>query len=442
MHTYLTRSTVAAASASLLLLAAPVSDPDFARLEAQSPASRAKSEISALRARPEVKAALNRLDSKADSMALGLAALAAIESPSGAEHKRAAEVARRMREIGLTDVRIDSMPNVTGRIPGRSGRSIVFVATLDDLASIPALQRAAPRPPYVEGSQVRGPGTNTSATTEAMLAAAKELVAMNFKPEHDLVFAAVAQEETGLIGMKALYSQSNPRTSTFIDILGDGSSITYGALGIDWWRIMARGPAGHSLNGGLPNVNQAIARAVDRIFALPQPAPSNNPTRTILNIAVLRSGELFNHKPDSGWFSLDVRSLDAARIASNEEAVRTILREVSSETGIKLEMTPVQLTPGGQIAGADTSRLVMASAEIARSLGLSPTLGNAGSANMNVPIAGGTPSIGIGGERGGERGNPGEFADIPAMLRTAKHVFLLGLTLGGINGASRGRLND
>ena len=378
MDIKLVRSAVLASCALLPLLATAVSTLVSGRLEAQSPASRAKGEISAVSNRPDVKAALARLDSRSDSMARGLAALAAIESPSGGEQKRAAEVARRMREIGLVDVRVDSMPNVTGRIPGRSGHSIIFVATLDDLASIPALQRAAPRAPYVEGNRVKGPGTNTSATTEAMLAAASALVAMNLKPEHDLVFAAVAQEETGLLGMKALYRQSNPRTSTFIDILGDGSSITYGALGIDWWRIMARGPAGHSLNGGLPNVNQAIARAVDRIFALPQPAPSDNATRTILNIAVLRSGELFNHKPDSGWFSLDVRSLDAERIASNEAAVRTILRDVSSETGIKMEMTAVQLTPGGQIAGADTSRLVLVSAEIARSIGLSPTLGKRG----------------------------------------------------------------
>ena len=430
MNNHSPRSLLAVAIAVLLLTASPSL---VTPLEAQSPSVRAKAEVAALLARTDVKTALDLLDARSDSMASGLASLAAIESPSGGEQKRAAEVARRMRSIGLSDVKVDSMPNVTGRIPGRSGRSVVFVATLDDLASIPALQRAAPRPPYVAGNRVVGPGTNTSATTEAMLAAAQALVSMNFKPEHDLIFAAVAQEETGLLGMKSLYRQSNPRTTTFVDILGDGSSITYGALGIDWWRVMARGPAGHSLNGGLPNVNQAIARAVDRIFSLPQPPQADNPTRTILNIAVLRSGELFNHKPDSGWFSLDIRSLDAKRIASNETAVRAILREVASETGIKLEMIPVQLTPGGQIAGADTSRLVLMSAEIARSIGLSPTLGNAGSANMNVPIAGGTPAIGIGGERGGERGNPGEFADIPSMLRTAKHVFLLGLTLGESN---------
>ena len=399
---------------------------------ARLPAQRATPPVNlpGLLARPEVQRALSALDAAAPHMAEGLVVLGAIESPSGGEQQRAAEVARRMRAMGLTDVRLDGQPNVIGRIPGTSGRAIVFVSTLDDLASIPALQRAAGRPPRVEGTRVVGPGTNTSATTQAMLAAAEALLASGVKPTHDLVFAAVAQEETGLIGMKALYAEYRDRADAFVDILGDGRSITYGALGIHWWRVVARGPGGHSLNGGVPNVNQAIGRAVDRILSLPQPPASNNPQRSILNIAMLQSGAVFNHKPDSGWFSLDIRSLDAKVIARNEAAVQRILDDVAKETGLSLTMQPVNRTPGGQIAGADTSTLVRASTAIARHLGLTPILGNAGSANLNVAIGGGTLAIGLGGERGGARGQPGEFADIPAMVRTAKHVFLLALVMG------------
>jgi acetylornithine deacetylase/succinyl-diaminopimelate desuccinylase-like protein len=382
-------------------------------------------------ARADVLAARERVVSRTPMMARDLVTLGAIESPSGKELQRAQAVARMMREIGLLDVQIDSMPNVTGRIKGRSGRAVVFVSTLDDLGSIPALQKAFGRPPRVAGDRVVGPGTNTSSTTVAMLAAAEALVQRGVVPEHDLVFGAVAQEETGLVGMKALHAQWKARADVFVDILGDGRSITYGALGIHWWRVVARGPAGHSLNGGLPNVNQAIARAVDRIFTIPQPPPTNNPRRTIVNVAVLRSGELFNHKPDSGWFSVDIRSLDADVIARNESAVRSIVEGVSAETGIAMEMQVVQRTPGGQIVGADTSRVVRASTAIAKTLGISPVLGNAGSANLNVPLGAGSRAIGIGGERGGRRGYIDEWADIPAMVRTAQHVLLLGVVIGG-----------
>ena len=190
-----------------------------------------------------------------------------------------------MRDIGLRDVTVDDAPNAVGTIPGRSGRALVFVSTLDDLGPVAEFQKAAAHPPAVQGSRVVGPGTNTSSTTAAMLAAARALAGSHVQPEHDLVFAAVAQEETGLVGMSKLYEKYKNRAVAFVDILGDGTSITYGAITIHWWRIVAHGPAGHSLNGGVPNVNQGIGRAVDRLLSLPEPA-ANQDTRTVLNVAM------------------------------------------------------------------------------------------------------------------------------------------------------------
>ena len=376
-----------------------------------------------------VQAALKHVEAaKADIAAL-LARLGAIISPSGSEHERAAYVAERMRAIGLQSVAVDTSPNAVGIIPGRSGRALVFISTLDDLATVAALQKAAPQPPRVEGDRVLGPGTNTSATTAAMLAAAEALVESGVKPEHDLVFAAVAQEETGLTGMRAVYTAHRDKAIGFVDILGDGRSISYGGLGIHWWKIVAKGLAGHSNSGGLPNVNQAIARAVDRIFSIPDPAERKD-ERTILNIAMIQSGAVFNHKPETGWFSLDIRSLNSAVIEEIERKVRGVIDEVAKETGIALAMEPFQLTPAGQIPGARDSRLVRCAEAISRWLGLTPQLGNAGSSNMNLAVGNGTPAIGLGGSRGGKRGEPDEWADVPAMVRTAKHVILLAATMG------------
>ncbi|HEU5210856.1 MAG TPA: peptidase dimerization domain-containing protein, partial [Longimicrobiales bacterium] len=185
----------------------------------------------------------------------------------------------------------------------------------------------------------------------------------------------------------------------------------------------------HTLGGGVPNVNQGMGRAIDRILSLPQPERHAD-QRTVINVAMVRSGSVFNHKPETGWFSLDVRSLSSAVIEEIENDVRGILDEVSGSTRIDFEMEPYQQMPGGQIEGAVDSDLVRTSADIARHLGLQPNLSNAGSANLNVAIAAGTPAIGLGGERGGARGQADEWADIPAMLRSARHVFLLAVTLG------------
>ena len=384
--------------------------------------------LSAALADANVKRAMADVDGATAWTSDLLVRLGGIVSPSGHERERAEAVASVMRDIGLKQVNVDAAPNAVGVIPGRSGRALVFVSTLDDLGPVAEFQKAAGRPPHVDGNRVLGPGTNTSSTTAAMLAAARAIARSGIQPEHDLVFAAVAQEETGLVGMTKLYGDYKARATAFVDILGDGHSITYGAITIHWWKVVAHGPAGHTLNGGVPNVNQGIGRAVDRILQLPDPAEHKD-TRTVVNVAMLQSGAVFNHKPDTGWFSLDVRSLDAATVAAIEGKVRGMLDAVSKETSITFTLEPSQMTPGGQIPGARDSRLVTTAEAISKYLGLTPTLGNMGSSNMNVAIGNGTPAIGIGGNRGDARAEAGEFADIPAMMRTAKHVLLLAATM-------------
>lgn len=378
---------------------------------------------------PAVTSALAAVEARRDATAAWLAEIGAIVSPSGQEHDRARAVANQMRRIGLADVTVDAAPNVVGRIRGRSGRALVFVSTLDDLATVAEYQRAAARKPAMVGDRVVGPGTNTSTTTAALVAAADAIIRSGLKAEHDLVFAAVAQEETGLKGMQALFAEWQDRALAFVDVLGDGHSITYGAITIHWWKIVASGPPGHSLNGGVPNVNQGIGRAVDRILQLPHPERFKD-DRVVVNVAMLQSGAVFNHKPAAGWFSLDVRSLAGGRVEEVEAEVRRILAEVTRETTIAFAMEPFQLTPGGQIRGFRDSALVTTAEAVSRHLGYEPRLGNAGSANLNVPLGRGAPAIGIGGERGGQRGFADEWADIPQMMRTARFVVLLAATMG------------
>jgi len=385
--------------------------------------------LTAALADPAVASTLKAIDARRDQTARWLADIGGIISPSGQEQARAAAVAAEMRRIGLADVTLDAAPNVVGRIRGRSGKALIFVSTLDDLATVAEHQKAAKTKPAINGERVVGPGTNTSTTTAALIAAADALVQQGLQPEHDIVFAAVAQEETGLKGMQALYAGWKDRALAFVDVLGDGHSITYGAITIHWWKVVATGPPGHSLNGGVPNVNQGIGRAVDRILQLPHPE-RYKADRVVINVAMLQSGAVYNHKPESGWFSLDVRSLVGSRVEEVEAEVRRILADVTKETTIQFQMEPFQTTPGGQLPGFRDSAIVTTAESISRHLGYDGQLGNAGSANLNVPLGQGTPAIGIGGERGGQRGFPDEWGDIPQMMRTAKYVALLAATMG------------
>jgi len=371
---------------------------------------------------------LQIIDEHTLSTAEFLVKIGGIQSPSGKELERAEAVAQQMRDIGLQNVEVDKNTNVIGIIPGQTDSTLVFVSTLDDLAPVVEFQQKAGKPPYIEGDRVIGPGTNTSLTSASLLAAAEALIVSGAKPYYTLLFASVAQEETGLKGMFSLYEQYKDSAFAFVDILGEGSSISYGSMGVFWWRIYAEGPEGHTRSKG-PNVNQAIGRAVDQILSLDYPVRFVD-DQTFINISILQSGAVFNRKPASGWFSLDIRSLKGEITDAIEMDVRKILDKVSNETNIKMRMETELAIPGGQIPGAIDSSLVQNSIAIARYLGVEPTLSNASSSNMNVAVGGDTLAIGLGGERGGDRATATEWASIPVMINTARHVALLGIIMG------------
>lgn len=366
---------------------------------------------------------------KDDQASQMLIEIGGIISPSGQEHQRAEAVRKHMERMGLEQVRVDEAPNVIGVIPGQTDEMLVFISTLDDLAGVAEHQKANNTPPYLEANKVIGPGTNTSSITVSMLLAAEALKKSGIKPYYTLVFAGVAQEETGLQGMKSLFEAYSDKAVAFVDILGDGRSISYGALGIHWYKVIVNGPPGHSLGGGTPNVNQGIGRAIDQILSVPI-SQEMKERRTIMNVGKIESGNVFNHKPEEGWFSLDIRSLDAETIQYLEKEVDDILDKVGRETGTRLRKEVFQITPGGQIPGFGDGELVSLAKSVSQMMGMEPTLSNSGSSNMNVALGAGKPAIGLGGERGGRRGFEDEWADIGAMLRAAVQVMLIGALYG------------
>ena len=372
--------------------------------------------------RDEVTACLEWIDTSEDRAVETLISLASIVSPSGQEHERARWLAERMRAVGLEDVSIDAAANVVGRIKGRSDKALVFITTLDDLGTIAELQRAGAVNPRRDGDRVLGPATEVQSVNAATLLAAEALVRSGVTPEHDIVIASVAQEETGLIGMKHLFDVWQDRPIEWVDVLGDGEEIVYGAGSIHWWKVVAHGTAGHTEQDDVPNVNRGIARAVDQVLALQHP---DRHEHTHINVGIIQSGEVYNHKPASGWFSLDLRSMQGDVLRDVEHDVKAVLERVEAETDVRFEMEPTVTIDGGQVPGARESRLVRLAIEVSRYLGYEPKVSVRGCCNMSVPVSRGRLAIGLHGVRGGARSTSGEWASVPAMVRTAKHVALL-----------------
>jgi hypothetical protein len=89
----------------------------------------------------------------------------------------------------------------------------------------------------------------------------------------------------------------------------------------------------------------------------------------------------------------------------------------------------IACAPEVELPGAAESSLVATSVAIVKWLGMEPTVKDSGSPSVSVATAGGTPAIVLGGEQMGAGGSSLEWADVPTMLRSAKHIVLLAATL-------------
>ena len=361
--------------------------------------------------------------------------MAKIYSPSGNEVLRAQYITEKFREYGIHNAHIDGSGNAVALIEGETeGPIVTFLGTMDDLATVAEMVKSWDKPIAEKGGKLIGPGTNSSATCATILGLAKLFTLPQVRFKGKIYLVGVVQEETGLTGIKGFLKDHPGEVDYLIDIMAGVGSISYGAIGIHWFKIHFKGPRGHTLGGGLPNVTRGVARAVDRIFSIPLPGEPPE-KKAYLNISMLGAGKIFNHRHDDGWFSVDLRSMDNDTIRMIKEKIFSTAEEVAEEEQLEWWEEKFSDTPAGQIPGARDSRLVRIAEEVTKILGSKVSLSNRGSSNMNVGISKQIPSISIGGSRGGLRNTADEYANIEPVLNGIKLNFLLGfiLTSGDIN---------
>ncbi len=153
---------------------------------------------------------------------------------------------------------------------------------------------------------------------------------------------------------------------------------------------------------------------------------SSAPTAALLAAAAALRGEGV----------LPARDLIFAALPPGEAGLEGMRRLYASQSDKIVAVIEVQgdgasiaCAPEGARAGASDSSLVAASVAIVKWFGMEPAMTDATSASATVANAGGTPAIVLGAERDGEGGLPDESADLPTMIRSAKHIVLLAATL-------------
>jgi len=355
--------------------------------------------------------------------------MAKIYSPSGNEKLRAEYIVNKFKEYNIPKSYIDQHGNAIGLIEGKiDGPTVVFLGTMDDLATVAEIVRKWDKPIKEDNGKLIGPGTNSSATCATLLSLARVFALPEISVQGNIYLVGVVQEETGLTGIKGFVKDHPNEIDYIIDIMAGIGHISYGALGIHWFKIHFSGPKGHTLGGGLPNVTRAVAKAVDGIFSIP--LPLNPPQEKVyLNITMLGAGSVYNHKSDDGWFSIDLRSQDNGMIKNIKDTIFSIVEEIAKDMEFKWWVETYSESPAGQIPGARDSRLVRIAEESTKLLGSQVSLSDRGSSNMNVGIINNIPSISTGGRRGGKRNTTEEYANIEPVFRGVKLNFLIGFIL-------------
>ena len=331
-------------------------------------------------------------------------ALCRIQSPTFAEEKRAQYVAGRLRKLGLRDVEIDSLNNVTARLAsGSGGRPLMVVAHLDTV-----FPEGTNVEPNWDGRYWHAPGIRDNSASVAITLLLPELLQRaGLQLKRDLILAfSVGEEGLGnLRGIRALMDRFGERISAVIAADGNLGVINNVAISVRRLEIAVRTDGGHSwADAGKPNAVHVLARIAGRISELPVPSDP----KTVLNIGTVNGGTSVNSIAEFARLSLDIRSIEGAEVRKLEEAVRGIVTALSSDTRVVIDVTVIGDRPGGMIP--QDHALVKAMIAGYASAEVTPML-VPGSTDANIPLSLGIPAASMGISLGGRIHTLQEYLD-------------------------------
>jgi len=367
--------------------------------------------------------------------------LTQIPAPPFNESKRAAEYQRRLTELGLRNVHIDSVGNVIAERPGTGNGPTVVLAGHLDTVFPPGTNVTVHR----QGTTLSAPGIGDDDRGLAVvLAVARAFQKSGVKTTGTVYFIGdVGEEGQGnLRGMRYLFGKEmKGKIEYFISVDDAGLGIASGAVGSNRYHVTYKGPGGHSYGAfGIPNPIHALGRAIAGIADIQVPTTP----KTTFNVGVIQGGTSVNSISGSASMDVDMRSPDAKSLAQVNEKILHILHQAlevenARWTGpraaaAKLTMTidTIGIRPTG--SQSDDAPIVKTALSAAHILGFSTRTG-ASSTDANIPISLGIPGIRIGGG-GEERGahSLGEsYVETPNSYLGPQWAALIVAALAGVH---------
>jgi len=372
--------------------------------------------IDTLLANERVRAARAHIERFDEVTLARQATLSAIPAPTGAEAARGARVAQLFDDIGLHDVKTDTVGNVRGWYGDDSttkGDGCVVLSAHLDTVFGPELDVSVSR----RGPRLQGPGISDNARgLAALVAVGESLARARVTTARPILFAATVGEEGSgdLRGVRHLLDGQAIRPHAFIALDGAGlERIVHRALGARRYRVTYLGPGGHSWAAfGVANPANAVGRAV----ALLADHPTRNAPRTTCAVVRLGGGTSLNSIPQTAWFDLDLRSEDPRVLHRLDATVQEYFEQARDDENrhrapttppLKLDVRRVGDRPSGLTPR--THPLVQTAVAATRAVGHDHQLACA-STDANLPIALGVPAVALGaGGRAGDAHLPTEW---------------------------------
>lgn len=325
-----------------------------------------------------------------------------IPAPPFKEKARGEEYAKRLRDLGLVDIRTDSEGNVISRWPGSKAPKplIVFSAHLDTVFP-EGMDVTVKR----EGEKLRGLGMGDDCRGLAsVLTVARAFQKHKAEFNGTILFVATVGEEGqgDLRGVRHLFGKElKGQVDAFISVDGTGLSLASRGVGSNRYLVTYKGRGGHSYGAfGMPNPAHAMGRAIARIADIQVPTSP----KTTFNIGRVEGGTSVNSVPISVSMEVDMRSESAKELAALDERMRAAFqhgldaekaRWPQSKAPLELEIKVMGLRPAAE--PPDSVPIVQKALGAAKQIGVTIFATRSGSTDSNIPMSLGIPAITIGG---------------------------------------------
>ena len=390
---------------------------------------------------PKVQKGLQIAQDQAERAMVEQVELCEIASPTFHEETRAKEIARRMKEYGLTDVTMDGIGNVVGVRKGKGNGPVLVIDAHMDTVFPHGIDVTVRR----EGDTYYAPGIgdNTSGC-RALLQLVRCFNESGVETEGDVLFVGtVGEEGNGDIRGAKFMVNGDRQVDGYIaiDSFSEGVVVN-GGVGCHRWRVNIAGPGGHSFVDfrQVPSAIHAMCHAGHLIGHL---TPPSEPYTTF-NIGTIKGGTSVNTIAPNCEVDIDIRSIANEELLKLEaqifEALDAGVAEENKRWGITNSDKMVKLTKtqiGDRPAGArgGDCPVIQCALSAQKILGIELTQYGPSATDANAPISKNIPAACLGSGGISEKYHTvDEYFIDKDSFKGPQLVFLAACTLVGVEG--------